>query len=189
MDLHTLIQKNRSYRRFDASHIISRQTLLELVDLTRYTSSARNAQPLRYFLSEEKELNDLIFPTLAWAGYLKDWDGPVEAERPTAYIVIAIESASKGSFTMFDAGLATQSILLGAVNKGLGGCIIGSIKKEKLSEIINLNESLEIIGVIALGKPVETVIIEEMKNEDIKYWRDEEGKHHVPKRNLNDTLI
>lgn len=184
-----LIRNNRSYRRFDANYVIDRQTLLELVDLTRYTSSARNAQPLRYFLSAEKEMNDMIFPTLAWAGYLKDWDGPSHQERPTAYIVVTADTELKGSFTMFDAGLATQSILLGAVDNGLGGCIIGAVKKEKLSEIIGLKKSLEVICVVALGKPDETVVIEEMTTDDFKYWRDEKEIHHVPKRNLKDILL
>ncbi len=189
MDIQTLIHTNRSYRRFDATHVIDKQTLLELVDLTRYTPSARNAQPLRYFVSYEKTMNDLIFPTLAWAGYLRDWDGPSEQERPTAYIVIAVDSPQKDQFTLYDTGLATQSILLGAVEKGLGGCIIGSAKKEKLSKIIGLSESMEILGVIALGKPAETVVVEEMVDNDFKYWRDQEGIHHVPKRKLEDILL
>jgi len=188
MNLQSLIQNNRSYRRFDANTNISEQILLELIDLTRYTSSARNAQPLRYIISNEKEKNDLIFPTLAWAGYLNDWDGPKESERPVAYIIVLAETELKGSFTLFDAGLATQSILLGAVERGFGGCIIGAVNKEKLREILDLENSLEIVCVIALGKPAEKVVVEEMKNNDFKYWRDDKGTHHVPKRSLNDIL-
>ncbi len=189
MNLQELIRNNRSYRRFDASYVINKQTLLEMVDLTRYVSSARNAQPLRYYLSNEKEMNESIFSTLAWAGYLKDWDGPAETERPAAYIVITVEKDLNSSFTLFDAGLATQTILLKAVEKGLGGCIVGAVKKEKLREIIDLDQQFEIVCVLAIGKPAETVVIESMKNGDFKYWRDEEGVHHVPKRELNELIL
>ncbi len=189
MNLKELIRSNRSYRRFDGCYPILHSTLLELVDLTRYTSSARNAQPLRYFLSSEKEMNDLIFPHLAWAGYLKSWDGPSEQERPTAYIIIVEEIALSGTFTPFDAGLVCQSILLGATEWGLGGCIIASVKKEKLRNIIQLDPAYEILLVIALGKPMETVVIDEMTDNNFKYWRDEENIHHVPKRNLEDIVL
>ncbi len=189
MNPESLIRINRSYRRFDANHPVDRSTLLELIDLTRYTSSARNAQPLRYFLSCEKEMNDLIFPNLAWAGYLKNWEGPEKQERPTAYIVLLEEIALKSTYTLFDAGLATQSILLGAANQGLGGCIIGAVKREKLREIIHLDESFDIVAVIALGKPAEIVMIEEMQNDDFKYWRDAGGVHHVPKRKLDNIIV
>jgi nitroreductase len=187
-NLKTLILKNRSYRRFVESHPIPRETLLEMVDAARLSASARNAQPLKYFLSNTRELNDKIFPTLAWAGYLTDWSGPVPGERPSAYIV-QLHDTTLGNSYFCDDGIAAQSILLTATEKELGGCIIASVKKESLAQVLNLPEHLAIIQVIALGKPTEQVVIEEMKNGDIKYWRDENQIHHVPKRPLDELLI
>lgn len=186
--LKALILKNRSYRRFVESYPIPRETLLEMVDAARLSASARNAQPLKYFIANTKELNDTIFPTLAWAGYLTDWPGPVPGERPAAYIV-QLHDTTLGNNYFCDDGIAAQSILLTAAENDLGGCIIASVKKEALAKTLNLPEHLNIIQVIALGKPAELVVIEEMENGDIKYWRDENQIHHVPKRPLDELII
>lgn len=184
-----LVYKNRSYRRFYESESIDRETLVELVDLARVSASGRNLQSLKYYISNEKSLNDKIFQTLAWAGYLKEWAGPAEGERPSGYIVI-LEDTTLGAAMAHDQGIASQSILLGAVEKGLGGCIIASVKKAELSKILELPEHLSIALVLAIGKPKEEVIMVEMaKDGDVKYWRDEDGRHYVPKRKLEDVLI
>ena len=184
-----LILKNRSYRRFHQDEAVNCDTLWELIDLARLSASGANLQPLKYFLSCEPGKNALIFPRLAWAGYLKDWDGPGEGERPSAYIIIVGDTEISKSFGV-DHGIAAQNILLGAVEKGLGGCIIGSIKRRELSDILNIPNRYEILLVLALGKPKETVMLETTgKDGDIKYWRDSEGVHHVPKRRLDDIIL
>lgn len=187
--LKELVFKNRSYRRFDETIAISRDTLLELVDLARLTASAANRQPLKYVLSWEPQKNGLIFPHLAWAGYLKEWPGPAAGERPTAYIVMLVDTEISPA-AAYDLGIAGQTILLGATEKGLGGCMIASIKKEELRESLGIAEQFEIVMVIALGKPAETVTIEAVKSGgDIRYWRDPQGGHHVPKRSLEEIII
>jgi nitroreductase len=184
-----LILRNRSYRRFDQEVDIKLETLRELVDLARLSPSARNAQPLKYILSCEHQRNSLIFPHLAWAGYIKGWSGPCEGERPSAYILILGDTEIRQFFSC-DHGVAAQSIMLGATEKGLGGCIIASIEKEGLRKALEIPPKYEILLVLALGKPKETVVIEELgSNGDIKYWRDSKGVHHVPKRSLDDTII
>lgn len=187
--LKDLILRNRSYRRFHEDQPVARETLVELVDLARFSPSARNAQPLKYYLSCTPETNALIFPTLAWAGYLKDWDGPSEGERPTAYIIMLGDKNLAQNFGI-DPGICSQSILLGAVEKGLGGCIIASIKRETLMKALEIPEQFEILYVLALGVPSETVVIEKMGADgDVKYWHDEKQYHHVPKRTLEELLI
>ena len=188
-NLRGLVLKCRSYRRFDESHTIARETLVELLGMARCTASAANMQPLKYILSADPETNARIFPCLGWAGYLKDWAGPVAGERPTAYIVLLIdESITKKHWC--DDGIAAQTILLGAVERGFGGCMIGSINKEKLRSELEIPEHLKIQLVIALGKPAETVVLEDLEpGGDIKYWRDENDIHHVPKRMLEELII
>jgi nitroreductase len=184
-----LVHQNRSCRRFYQDQPVSRETLLWLVDLARLSASAANLQPLKYALSWEPEKNAAIFATLAWAGYLKDWPGPVEGERPSAYLVILGDRDIAGGFGC-DHGIAAQSILLGAREKGLGGCMIGSIKRDQLRQILGLSERYEILLVIALGRPKEEVVLTEVRPDgNIKYWRDEKGVHHVPKRRLDDIII
>ena len=189
MTVKELVRNSRSYRRFYQDTQIELDTLRELVNLARLSPSARNAQPLKYILSCEPKKNDLIFPHLGWAGYLKDWPGPTEGERPSAYIIILGDTRLSQHFGC-DHGIAAQSILLGATEKGLGGCIIASIQKEQLRRATNIPPELEILLVIALGKPKETVLIEPVGLDgDIKYWRDEQGRHHLPKRDLDEIIV
>jgi len=184
-----LVLKNRSYRRFYQDTPVSIDTLRELVDLARLSASASNKQPLKYILSCDPQRNALVFQYLAWAGYLKTWPGPEEGERPSAYIVILGDKTIAPSFGC-DHGIAAQSILLGATEKGLGGCIIGSVRKVDLSQALAIPADYEILLVIALGKPKETVVLEAVgAGGDIKYWRDEQGVHHVPKRSLAEIVV
>jgi nitroreductase len=187
--LRDLVVKNRSYRRFDESHAVSRETLVELVDTARFTASAANRQPLRYILSADPQTNGKIFPTLAWAAYLQDWDGPAPGERPTAFIVLLIdENVTKDWWC--DDGIAAQTILLGAVERGLGGCMFGAIQREKLRSALRIPDHLRIRLVIALGKPAETVVLEDLPpGGDVRYWRDDRGVHHVPKRRLEEVIL
>jgi len=189
MNFKNLVKNNRSYRRFDEQFRIERETLVELIELARYAASGRNAQPLKYFLSNNKDLNEQIFTTLAWAGYLKEWPGPEKGERPSAYIVVLLDRDISDSF-LCDDGIAMQNILLGAIDKGLGGCIIRSINKPRLSAFLQLPDRFEIIDVVALGKPVETVMITNVGDDgDIRYYRDENGIHYVPKRSVDELIV
>ncbi len=191
MDFRELVIKNRTYRRFYQDVEITRETLEELIDLARLTGSGGNRQPLKYCLSCDPELNAKIFPNTVWAVYLKEWPGPEEGERPAAYVVIVEDKTIGLVNPRADLGITAQTILLGAVEKGYGGCMIAAFKKKEISEIFNLPEDkYEPLLVIALGKPKEEVVIDELGPDgDIKYWRDENQVHHVPKRALKDIII
>jgi nitroreductase len=189
MTLYDLVQRNRSYRRFYQDAAINSETLRELVDLARLSASGSNRQALKYCLSCEPQRNALIFAHLAWAGYFKDWPGPEEGERPSAYIIILGDKSISPAFGC-DHGIAAQSIMLGAAEKGLGGCMIGSVRKAELLHELGLPDTYEVLLVLALGKPKETVVIEPLPADgDIKYWRDADGVHHVPKRSLADIIV
>lgn len=189
MKLKDLILLNRSYRRFYQDYKIDKSVLFDFIDLARLSPSARNAQPLKYILSNTPELNRKIFECLSWAGYLKEWPGPVEGEQPSAYVVMVADKDLATNY-FCDHGIAAQSILLGAVEKGLGGCIVASINREKLIKVLSLPDKYELIQVIALGKPKEVIQLETLEADgDIKYWRDENQVHHVPKRKLEDLIL
>lgn len=187
--IYELVKKNRTYRRFHQEVKVERSTLEELVELARLSSCGANLQSLKYILSCDAEKNSRIFPHLRWAGYLKDWDGPEEGEKPSAYIVMLGDNAiSKNHF--WDHGIACQSILLGACEKGLGGCMFGAIDRAGLTDALGIPEQYEVLLVIALGKPKEKVVLEEISDPaDVKYWRDGQGVHHVPKRKLQDLIV
>jgi nitroreductase len=188
MNLKELIIKTRSYRRFDESYQIDVKTLESLIDLARLSASGANRQPLKYAYFNTPGDCGKVFPFLAWAGYLTDWPGPDKGERPTAYIIILGDKKVSEIFGV-DHGIAAQSIMLGATEAGLGGCIIGSIKREEMSNEFSIPDNLEILLILAMGKPVEKVVIEDIKNADVKYWRDDNKNHHVPKRSLKDLII
>lgn len=184
-----LIRKNRSCRRFYQTHSVELDILRELVNLARLSASAANLQPLKYILCCKPDKNADIFPCLAWAAYLKNWPGPIEGERPSAYIIILGDFSISKNFYC-DHGIASQSILLGAREKGLAGCMIAAIDHKKLRKILNISSQFEILLVLAIGKPKEQVVIEEVRTDgNIKYWRDDSGIHYVPKRNLNDIIL
>lgn len=184
-----LIKSARSFRRFDESVTVERKTLEDLIDLARHSASARNMQPLKYILSCDSATNLKVFSTLAFARALKDWDGPVEGERPSAYIVVLGDKDISTNFWC-DHGIASQNIMLGARDRGLGGCMIASINQPKLRELLAIPDRYEILLVLALGKPAEEVVIEPMPSSgDVNYWRDENSVHHVPKRSLEEIIL
>jgi len=187
--LEDLVRKNRSYRRFHQDVSVDLETLRVLVNLARLSASGSNLQPLKYILSCEPGTNVRIFPHTRWAGYLKDWPGPAEGERPAAYIVILGDTEIRKSFGC-DHGIAAQSIMLGATERGLGGCIIGSIDRSGLRQVLGIPDRYEILLVLALGKPREKVMLEEVGPDgDIRYYRDADGVHHVPKRSLDELIL
>ena len=188
MSLRNLIVSTRCYRRF-SQQTVARKTLEQMVDLARLSASARNLQPLKYFLSCDAETNAIIFSHLAWAGFLEGWGGPQEFERPTAYILVLGDKAIDESFAT-DAGIAAQSIRLGVTEIGLGSCVLGSIKRQELAQALKISAQYEIVLAIAIGKPGEQVTLEAVDEDgNTEYWRDDEGVHHVPKRSLAEILI
>ena len=184
-----LTLKSRSTRRFREDQRIPMETLVHLIDIARFCPSARNRQPLRYILSVEEKETVQIRSCLLFALDLPGWDGPAEGERPAAYITII---ASKGAEPdpSIDLGIAAQTILLAAAEKGIAGCIFGSIRRTELASLLQIPDGYQILLVIALGYSGEEILIEEPGEDgDTRYWRDEQGIHHVPKRSLRDCIL
>ena len=184
-----LVKENRTCRRFYEDHAVKPETLKEFVNLARMSASGANLQPLKYILSCDARKNTEIFSCLGWAGYLKDWPGPPEGERPSAYIVILADQNISRDVGC-DQGIAGQSIMLGAREKGLAGCMIGSVNRKVLRETLAIPAHLKILLVLAVGKPNERVVLETVGPDgNIRYWRDSDNVHHVPKRTLDDIII
>lgn len=188
--LRKLVENCRSYRRFVENERIGEDNLKDLVDLARLTASTANSQALKYRLVFTREECEKLFPCIGWAGALPDWDGPEKGERPSGYVVICCD-LSLGKNKMWDNGITAQTMMLGAVEKGFGGCMIASFKRSEAAEILGIDQekySLDLI--LALGKPKEKVVLVPVKEDgDIRYYRDEEQVHYVPKRALADVLL
>jgi nitroreductase len=179
--------QNRSYRRFFQNEQISEDQLRLMVEAARLSPSSRNIQPIKFFVCNDSEINSHIFPNLGWAGYLKEWAGPEEGERPSAYIILLHDTSIAPAYSC-DNGIFAQSILLQAVDLGFGGCMIATFKKDEITKLLRLPNYMTPILVIALGKPKEVVVIDDIKMGDVKYWRDAAGIHHVPKRSLDELI-
>lgn len=190
-DLKALLKSNRSIRRFDSSRAIGEDTLTRLVDLVRYCASGRNLQPLRYRTVVSADECNRLFPSLKWAGYLTDWDGPAENERPAAYLVQCLDTRLT-SDCLCDDGLHLETLTLGAATLGIHGCIIKAFNAAALSEALQLPQRYKPLHVLALGYPAETVELTDTNGTteaDIRYYRTETDIHIVPKRPLEELLI
>jgi nitroreductase len=189
-----LITFNRSYRRFHEDQKIDKEFIISVIELARLSPSPRNLQPYKFIISTDQELNSVIFPHLAWAGYLLDWAGPEPGERPAAYIIILDDSRISGTLDKenlhYGCGIVVQSILLGLSEQGIGGCIIASVQRRRLADEFKLGNEFNILLVLAIGKPKEEIKIEKIdESGSIKYWRDDDAVHHVPKRELGDLIL
>ena len=187
-DLKVLIEKNRSYRRFDFHRKISEDLLVGLVDAARISQSAANLQPLAYITVSSAEVVARVHSHTRWAAYLPDWSGPEGAERPAAYIIVLANNQVKQTYREVDAGLAMQNMCICAAAEGIGSCMIGNLDRKRLVELLDVPDHYEILYAVAFGFPVEHVEIAPWAG-DVKYYRDENQKHFVPKRLLKDVLI
>ena len=188
MNIFELVTKNRSYRRFQQSEPVSMQQLRNLVDLARLSPSAGNLQPLKFILSNDPRRNEAIFSCLTWESYIKDSPGPNEGKRPAAYIVTLGDTSITKDFGC-NHGIAAQSILLGATEMGFGGYMFAEIRHDQLRSLLKIPARYQILMVIALGVPRERVVITDAKNGEIKYWRDINKVHYVPKRPLDEIIL
>ena len=188
--LKDLVNQCRSYRRFYEDVRIPFDELKDMVDTARVTGSAANAQPLKYRIICDPDQCAKVFPTIGWAAALKDWGGPEPGERPSAYIAVICD-LSIGKNKQWDEGITSQTIMLSAVEKGYGGCIIGNCRRSELLKILNLDPDKYCVGLLlALGKPKEEVVMVPVgEDQNTVYYRDENQTHYVPKRSMEDILI
>ena len=184
-----LVRANRSYRSFDPARKVTPEELAYFVSLARITPSAANLQPLRYRLVSGEEMKVLL-PCTKWAAALPERHFPPAGHEPTGAVVICHDTAvipdpDKGAV---DRGIAAQTICLAAADRELGCCMIANFRREELAAALAIPAALVPVLVIAIGKPDETVVLEDAAG-SLKYYRDAEDRHHVPKRKMEDLII
>jgi len=180
--VYQLILKRRSIRRFKQS-AVSLKILKKLVNAGRLAPSGANLQPLEFVIISSKKVRDEIFGTLAWAAYISPEGTPKKKEQPTAYILVLVNTRIRKDNYQWDAAAAMENMILSAMEEGLGSCWIGSINRPRLREILAIPENFIIDSILALGYSNENPKVEKLKN-DCKYWKDNRGVLHVPKRNF-----
>ena len=185
-----LMIKERSYRSFDESINIDRETLVGFVENARLIPSSVNLQPLKYKICNTQSECDVMLSLTKWAALLKDYEIPPKGHAPTAYIVICIDkNVSDKSIFDKDVGIAAQTVMLSAVEAGFGGCMIGNFVPSKVAEALELPEGVVPALVLGLGKPDEDIVVEDIGENGSAYYRDETGTHRVPKRTLDEILL
>ncbi|MFX0082786.1 MAG: nitroreductase family protein [Candidatus Hodarchaeota archaeon] len=188
MNIEDIIYRRRTIRRFKQEPI-SLDTLKKLIDFARVAPMARNVQALEFIIVENAEVREKLFPLVSWAGSLPaDQRTPENGREPTGYIIVLVNTKIKKVYVDFDVGAAVENILLGAASFGIGTCWMGAINFKKIRELFEIPEHYDIKQVISLGYPDEESVMETYKD-SFTYWKDSNGKMHVPKRELDDIIL
>ena len=189
--LKELIIKNRSFRSFKPGVTVSREMLTDFIDTIRFAPSSVNLQPLKFAVCTDAEECEILRQNVKYAKALKNVVLPPEGHYPSAYILIFLDTSISENLLTFrrDVGIVAQSIMLLAVEQGLGGCMIGNFNGEAITKAFNTPENLSLQLVLALGEPDEEIILEQAESGKITYYRDENFVHHVPKRPLDEIMV
>jgi len=182
-----LVKQTRSTRRFKKDYNIPYNTLIDLIKMANMCPSALNRQPMKYIICKNPKINNIITDNVIWAPYIKDFK-PSVGQRPNTYLIMVLDKKIV-SRAEIDAGIQAQTIMLGASSYGYSGCIMEKFNKPQLTSLFALSDDYEILLLLALGMSDEKIIVDEMKDDDIKFYHDQDGNHHVPKRNYQDLIL
>jgi nitroreductase len=186
LSLYDLIVSRRTIRRFKPIPV-ARPILEKIANAGRLAPSAGNLQPLEFVIVDDGELRRQVFPCLRWAGYIAPEGNPRPGQEPMAYIFPLVNLSVREKGYENDVGAAVENMILAAWEAGVGSCWLISVERPKLAVILRIPEGYRIDSVLALGYPAESPVVEDLKD-SVKYWKDEHGVLHVPKRRLGDVL-
>ena len=187
MTILELIYRRRSIRRFQNTRIPF-DHLQSIVDAGRVAPSASNIQPLEYIIVDDSQLVSTVFGFTNWAGYLSPEQGrPPAGAEPTAFIAVLVNMDIANNWVSHDVGAAVENMILTALEKGIGTCWIGSVKRDEIQRGLRVPKNYRIDSLLALGYPDEEPVIEEMFD-SVRYYKDDSGVLHVPKRHLKSIL-
>jgi nitroreductase len=189
-ELMTLLEGRRTYRRFDESRAIPEKVIADMKRAAQLASSAMNRQPLRYIYIRDTETVNAVFDITSWGGALPNGEGrPKVGERPTLFVVLLTEKNLQTKYTAFDEGLAASNLTLSAYAHGVGSCILGSVKSDRLRDMLSIDEALDISCVIGFGYPAhKSSVVEVSGDESTSYYLDENRDFVVPKKKIDDVV-
>jgi len=185
-ELHDVVAKRRTIRQFTPKPV-SRDTLRTLVEVARLAPSAANMQPLEFIVVDDKERCAKVFPCLKWAAYITPGGDPKPGQEPAAYVVTLVNAKIREKMFEYDVGAAMENMIIAAAAAGLGTCWLLSIDRDRLKSVLAVPDDYRIDSVLALGYPAEDPAVEEY-HDSPKYWKDADGRLHVPKRTLATVL-
>ncbi len=185
--LDTLLRKNRSHRAFDTSYTVAKRQLEAIVSVNDKLPSGRNAQTLRFRLLDAPGGGEDFCRFLHLGGYLPELHLPEPGTEPKAFIIVCSTEA-ESPIVNIDLGISLQSMALKAVEIGLNALIVKAFNRQEIREALGL--PLDPLAVLAIGKGTERIVLDEVHTgSDLRYYRDADGTHHVPKIAVPDLLI
>lgn len=189
-ELMKALEGRRTIRRFDEGRQIPDEVVNDIKRAAQLSSSAMNRQPLRYIYVRTSEIVNAIFDITSWGGAIPNGEGrPKVGQRPTMFVAILSVKELQSQYTQFDEGLAASNMTLAAYAHGIGSCIVGSVKRDPLRELLNIGEEYDISCVIAFGYPVHDSIVIDSDDGNVTYFLDENKNYVVPKRKISDVSI
>ncbi|OGD23073.1 MAG: nitroreductase [Candidatus Aminicenantes bacterium RBG_16_63_16] len=186
MTLYELIISRRSIRQFRPEPL-ARPVLEKIVNAGRLAPSASNLQPLEFIVVDDERVRREIFSFVRWADYISPAGNPLPGQEPTAYVIPLVNLGVRRSGFDLDLGAAVENMILAAWEEGIGSCWIAALDVKGVSRAIGLRENFRLTCALALGYPAETPVVEDFGG-SVKYWKEDDGVLHVPKKKLADIL-
>ncbi len=194
MNVYDAVKSRRTIRKFKQDPVPS-EDIKKIIDCARLAPYGANLQPLKFAVITDENDRKNLYPLIKYAAYLTDWNPSFE-ECPPVYIAVLTDTSLKAADkSECDCGAAVMSMWLEAEELGLGSCWLGAIDRNKIKEkIMKLKKQTSHSNVIivsymlGLGYPAQSGETFDMKD-DIKYYFDENGNVHVPKRTLDEIIV
>ncbi|MBR3933683.1 MAG: nitroreductase family protein [Clostridia bacterium] len=188
MNVYEAIKKRRTIRKFKDIPL-KEEDIMQIIDCARLAPYASNLQPLKFSVVTDKETRLKMYPHIKYAGYIPDWDPEFE-ETPPVFIIVLNDTNIKTTKTSeVDSGAAVAHMCLAATELGIDTCWFGSVGKKEIKEMLSFPEHLDITYVLGLGYGAQTGEYEDIKNNDHRYYFDENGNVRVPKRSMEEIII
>ena len=190
MDMMSLLKTRRTYRRFDTSKPVSKEIISDMKNALRFSSSACNAQVLKYIFISDKNIIDDIFPFTHWAGALpKELGTPKAGERPVLFVAVLYDNCNKSKWTDTDAGIAISNLTMAAWSHGIGSCIMDNIDRDDIKKVLEISSDTSIHSLVAFGYPTHSSTVVFPKDDSLKYYLDDDKNYYVPKRPINEFIF
>ncbi len=150
-DIMPEIQARYAVRSFTAEPV-DRDALLPLLEAARYAPSCYNEQPWRFILGDTPQTHEKLAQSLvagnAWA-----------KEAPVLILALCTKNfvydGRVNPYAQFDTGAAVGFLQLEAVRRGYAVHCMAGFRQEQLRETFAIPADLDIITMIALGKPAD----------------------------------
>ncbi len=187
MNVYEAVKSRRTVRKFKQEPV-KHDDLMQIIDCARLAPYGANLQPLKFSVITDEETRKKMFPHIKYAGYIPEWDPTFEETAPVFIAVLNDTLLKPTAKSECDSGAAIMSMCLAAKELNLDTCWLGAINREELKKILALPENLDITYLLAIGYGGQSGDTFDL-TDSVKYYFDENGNAHVPKRTMEEILV